>query len=80
MLRSMKGTSGRIRRLAAMGTTIALASATYAWPAIALAQAAPPAPNLRRSPPVWLGLLVMFVLLTAILSISLLPSKRSHQD
>ncbi len=76
MLKPMRGTIELARRL----STLAIMLAIYAWPAIALAQQAPPAPSLRRSPPVWLGLLVMFVLLAAILSVSLLPSKRSHQD
>ncbi len=36
--------------------------------------------NLRRGPPVWLGYLVMFGLLTAVMLASLMPSKRGHQD
>jgi drug/metabolite transporter (DMT)-like permease len=51
------------------------------WPAIALAQAAPPQPQpFKQSPPVWLGYLVIFVLLAMVVSVSLMPSKRSHQD
>lgn len=49
-------------------------------PAIALAQEVPPAVTLRRHPPVWLGYLVMFVLMAIVIVVSLMPSKRSHQD
>ena len=50
------------------------------WPAIAMAQTAAPPPALRRAPPTWLGLLIMVVLLGLVLAVSLMPSKRSHQD
>ena len=30
--------------------------------------------------PIWLGFLVMFVLLAIVVAVSLMPSKRSHQD
>jgi hypothetical protein len=49
------------------------------WPALAQA-AAPPAPILKKSPPVWLGFLVMALLLIIVMFVSLMPSKRSHQD
>ena len=48
------------------------------WPAIVLA--APPQPALRKGAPVWLGYLVMLVLLLGVVLVSLMPSKRSHQD
>jgi FtsH-binding integral membrane protein len=49
--------------------------------AVAAAQtAAPPMPSLRRSTPAWLGYLVMFLLLSIVVTVSLMPSKRSHQD
>jgi hypothetical protein len=41
---------------------------------------AAPQPNLLKAPPVWLGLLVMFILMAITISVSLMPSKRSHQD
>jgi hypothetical protein len=53
--------------------------AVTCWPAVAWA-AAPPTPGLRRSIPAWLGLAVMFVLVATILALSLMPSKRGHQD
>jgi hypothetical protein len=56
--------------------------ATLICPAVALAQRAeaPPQPSLSGSPPVWLGYLIMFVLLAVVLAVSLMPSKRGHQD
>jgi len=54
--------------------------ATLAAPAAAFAQAAPESPSLKRHPPAWLGYAVMFILIIVVMSISLLPSKRSHQD
>lgn len=50
------------------------------WPSIALAQTAPPPPALTRTPQVWVGYLVMALLLAVVLAVSLMPSKRSHQD
>lgn len=51
-------------------------------PAIALAQEdiAPPAPTLRNSPPAWWGYALLFILLAVVMAVSLMPSKRSHQD
>jgi hypothetical protein len=46
----------------------------------AAADTAAPQPNLLKAPPVWLGLLVMFILLAMVVSVSLMPSRRSHQD
>jgi len=40
----------------------------------------PPAPALRRTHPAWLGSAVIFVLLVMVMLVSLMPSKRSHQD
>jgi len=49
--------------------------------AVAHAQSTPaPQPSLSKAPPVWLGLLVMFLLLAMVVSVSLMPSKRGHQD
>ena len=47
-------------------------------PAVAQAQSTDQV--LQRAPPVWLGYLVMFVLLVVVLAVSLMPSKRGHQD
>jgi len=50
-------------------------------PAEVWAQAAPPPqPVLKRSQPVWVGFAVMFFLMALVLGVSLLSSKRSHQD
>jgi hypothetical protein len=61
---------------------LALYTLLLCWPAISLAQSAeaPPQPALSKTPPVWLGYLVMFVLLGVVLAVSLMPSKRGHQD
>ena len=49
--------------------------------ALVLAQDdAPPQPSLRTYPPPWIGFLVMGVLLAMVVAVSLLPSKRGHQD
>ncbi len=39
-----------------------------------------PMPVLQRQSPVWVGYLVMFLLMTMVVVVSLMPSKRSHQD
>ena len=51
-------------------------------PNVAIAQAtdAPPQPVLRQSPPQWLGLGIMFILFVIVLFLSLMSSKRSHQE
>lgn len=72
----------RMKKLLSIRTRCLLLAATLltlCWPALALA-AAPPQPALRKSAPVWLGYLVMFVLLLGVVLVSLLPSKRGHQD
>ena len=60
-------------------TTVAVA--TVVAPVVALAQdSAPPQPLLTRSAPAWIGFLIMVVLLTIVLGVSLMPSKRGHLD
>jgi uncharacterized membrane protein len=49
-------------------------------PAVFAQGQAPPAPTLSRNQPVWIGYAFMFLMTMAILFISLMPSKRSHQD
>lgn len=46
----------------------------------ALAQATPDSPTIRQSPPVWWGYAILFLLLVVVLAVSLMPSKRGHQD
>jgi hypothetical protein len=48
-------------------------------PAVAWANV-PPSPSLSRTPAAWVGFAFMFVLLALVLGVSLLPSKRGHQD
>jgi FtsH-binding integral membrane protein len=57
-----------------------MTAAVTLTPAIAAAQSAAPPPALRRAPAVWVGLMIMAVLLAMVLAVSLMPSKRSHQD
>lgn len=63
-----------------------LASAALAAMALAsaaLAQSnpnAPRQPNLQNISPAWVGYAAMFMLVAAVLAVSLYPSKRSHQD
>jgi hypothetical protein len=77
MLNLMRTIKRRISRPCKLA--IAFAMLTM-WPAVALAQTAPPPPQLQKVPPVWLGYLVMALLLAVVLAVSLMPSKRSHQD
>ncbi|MBU3728751.1 MAG: hypothetical protein FGM37_05815 [Phycisphaerales bacterium] len=59
------------------------AGIALATTAPALAQAnpnAPRQPNIQNVPPAWLGYAAMFLLVAAVLAVSLYPSKRSHQD
>lgn len=44
-----------------------------------LAQA-PDQPDLKRTTPPWIGMFVIAILAAVVILISLLPSKRSHQD
>lgn len=58
---------------------------TMAWTilgstVIALAQQAPAEPSLKPGPPVWMGYLLTFALLVAVLGVSLMPSKRESED
>ena len=48
-------------------------------PTVAWAQSAP-TPSVRNSPEPWIGLLAIFLLLAIVVAVSLLPSKRGHQD
>jgi hypothetical protein len=70
----------RIARASALRWTMVMATLlTLVWPAVCMAQAAP-APTLNKTPKVWVGYLFIFVFLVITLGVSLMPSKRSHQD
>jgi hypothetical protein len=45
-----------------------------------LAQSAPPEPRVTRTYPVWVGYGIGAVLIVIIVLVSLMPSKRAHQD
>ncbi len=61
-----------------MKTTVAVAAVVA--PVVALGQdSAPPQPMIKGTP-VWIGFLFMIILLTIVLGVSLMPSKRGHQD
>ncbi len=59
---------------------VVIAAAILGPTAVVCAQGEVPAPHLHRFAQVWLGYLVMFGLLTAVMLVSLMPSKRGHQD
>ena len=70
----------RFRKLLARSGTLVVGGLMLLGPSVALAQDTVPQPDLNRSPPIWLGYLVMVVLVAAVMAVSLLPSKRGHQD
>ncbi len=49
-------------------------------PGIVWAQDVVPQPELRRAPATWVGYMFMVILVAAVMAVSLLPSKRGHQD
>lgn len=55
------------------------AAAAFLAPVTALANA-PPQPTLSKWSPPWLGFVFMGILLALVLGVSLMPSKRGHQD
>lgn len=55
------------------------AAAAFLAPVTAMANA-PPQPTLSKWAPPWVGFLFMGVLLALVLGVSLMPSKRGHQD
>ena len=60
---------------------LACGAAAFLLPAAALAQESVPLPpTLSRWLPPWLGYIVMVILLALVLGVSLMPSKRGHQD
>ena len=66
------------RRIEWLAALLLLAMPSHAW---AQAAAAPPQPTHGgRSAANWLGYLLIFVLLIIVAFVSLIPSKRGHQD
>jgi FtsH-binding integral membrane protein len=61
-----------------LGLTI-LTLAVLLTPGMVWAQSAP-TPQIRNSPKPWIGLMCIFLLLALMLAVSLMPSKRGHQD
>jgi hypothetical protein len=74
------GTRSRLVGAITRAVTAALAACIAHAPALASAIGAPPPPTLRRTAPVWVGYLVTFALLAMVVIVSLIPSKRGHQD
>ncbi len=64
------------RALLAWCTLVAAVPAT----ALAQALATPREPRVSRTYPVFVGYLFMFLMIAIIIGISLMPSKRAHQD
>lgn len=65
--------TARGRWVLAMGVT-ALA------PVVVMAQDAPPQPSLKNAAAAWVGYLFIAVLLGLVMAVSLMPSRRGHQD
>lgn len=61
------------------GMLLLVFSVVLVTPDVVWAQAAP-APNVRNSPKVWIGLMTILLLLVVVVAVSLMPSKRGHQD
>jgi cytochrome b561 len=43
-------------------------------------QMAPPEPHLRKTAAAWVGFMLMFLFFGVVIAISLMSSKRGHQD
>ena len=52
----------------------------YSSPLVLAAATTPPNPNLRKSPAAWMGIGLMFIFFGIVITISLISSKRGHQD
>jgi hypothetical protein len=58
----------------------AFLSSTLVLEVIAMAAAIPPTPNVRKGPAAWMGFGLMFLFFAAVVLVSIMPSKRGHQD
>jgi hypothetical protein len=47
---------------------------------VSAAMTSPPEPNLRKTPAAWMGFMLMFLFFGIMVTISLMTSKRGHQD
>lgn len=77
--RTERRPAGRLR----LAMHAVVAATLLALPTIALAQqvtAAPPEPRVTRTYPVFVGYIFMFLFIVIIVGVSLMPSKRAHQD
>ena len=73
LVRLFSGAMGtRLGALCVTMLVLGMSSAAFA--------SGPPAPVLRKTHPAWIGYVVIFVLLVMVTVVSLMPSKRSHQD
>jgi hypothetical protein len=71
----------RLRTLFFSVPRATIAAVTVLAPTVAWAQDnVPPAPTLSRVPKSWVGFAVIFLLVVFVLGVSLIPSKRGHQD
>jgi hypothetical protein len=71
----------RLRTLSLSVSRAIVAAVTVLAPAVSWAQEnVPPSPTLSRVPKPWIGFAVIFLLVFLVLSVSLIPSKRGHQD
>ncbi|MDP7008127.1 MAG: hypothetical protein QGI78_00995 [Phycisphaerales bacterium] len=59
---------------------LAFLCSTVVLEALAAAAAIPPTPNVRKGPATWMGFGLMFLFFAAVVLVSIMPSKRGHQD
>ena len=52
----------------------------YFSPIALIAATTPPNPSLRKAPAAWMGIGLMFIFFGVVITISLISSKRGHQD
>lgn len=81
----IKHMSGPLRWVACTGTIlftqIAVTTASAQEALEAATRTSPPQPAANKgTPEAWIGMLLMVVLIGIVLAISLMPSRRSHQD
>jgi hypothetical protein len=69
-----------LRKIAGRVSAATARVAAFFWPALAAAQTAPDQPTLKSAAPIWLGLLIIAGLLIIVMVVTIMPSKRGHQD